>query len=47
MAHHLGERLPGRFAATAPWACLLDSNDSVAGPPVWVVHTHGAQDKEV
>ena len=47
MAHHLGARLPGRFAAIAPWAGLLAYNDFVAGPPVSVIHFHGAQDKKV
>ena len=47
MAHHLGARLPGRFAAIAPWAGLLAYNDFVAGPPVSVIHFHGAQDKQV
>jgi polyhydroxybutyrate depolymerase len=47
MAHHLGARLPGRFAAIAPWAGLLAANDFVAGPPVSVIHIHGAQDKKV
>ena len=47
MAHHLGARLPGRFAAIAPWAALLASNDFVAGPPVSVIHIHGAQDEKV
>jgi polyhydroxybutyrate depolymerase len=47
MAHHLGARLPGRFAAIAPWAGLLAFNDFVAGPPVSVIHFHGAQDKKV
>ena len=47
MAHHLGARLPGRFAAIAPWAGLLAFNDFVAGPPVSVIHFHGAQDKDV
>ena len=44
MAHHLGARLPERFAAIAPWAGLLAFNDFVAGPPVSVIHIHGAQD---
>ena len=47
MAHHLGARLPGRFAAIAPWAGLLAFNDFVAGPPVSVIHFHGAQDRKV
>jgi len=47
MAHHLGARLPGRFAAIAPWAGLLAFNDFEAGPPVSVIHFHGAQDKKV
>ncbi len=47
MAHHLGARLPGRFAAIAPWAGLLAFNDFAAGPPVSVIHFHGAQDKKV
>ena len=47
MAHHLGARLPGRFAAIAPWAALLAFNDFVEGPPVSVIHFHGAQDKKV
>jgi len=47
MAHHLGARLPGRFAAIAPWAGLLAFNDFVPGPPVSVIHFHGAQDKKV
>ncbi|MHC4297840.1 MAG: CE1 family esterase [Planctomycetota bacterium] len=47
MAHHLGARLPGRFAAVAPWAGLLAFNDFVAGPPVSVIHFHGAKDKKV
>ena len=47
MAHHLGARLPGRFAAIAPWAGLLAYNDFAAGPPVSVIHFHGAQDKKV
>ena len=47
MAHHLGARLPGRFAAIAPWAGLLAYNDFAVGPPVSVIHIHGAQDKKV
>ena len=47
MAHHLGARLPDRFAAIAPWAALLAFNDFVAGPPVSVIHFHGGQDKKV
>jgi polyhydroxybutyrate depolymerase len=47
MAHHLGARLPGRFAAIAPWAGLLAYNDFVAGPPVSVIHFHGAKDTKV
>jgi len=47
MAHHLGARLPDRFAAIAPWAGLLAYNDFAAGPPVSVIHFHGAQDKGV
>lgn len=47
MAHHLGARLPGRFAAIAPWAGLLAYNDFVTGPPVSVIHFHGAQDTKV
>lgn len=47
MAHHLGARLPGRFAAIAPWGSLLAFNDFVAGPPVSVIHFHGEQDKSV
>ncbi len=47
MAHHLGARLPGRFAAIAPWGSLLAFNDFVAGPPVSVIHFHGGQDKKV
>jgi len=47
MAHHLGARLPGRFAAIAPWAGLLAYNDFAAGPPVSVIHFHGAKDKQV
>ena len=47
MAHHLGARLPERFAAIAPWAALLAFNDFVAGPPVSVIHFHGGQDKQV
>jgi len=46
MAHHLGARLPGRFAAIAPWAGLLAFNDFAAGPPVSVIHFHGAQDEK-
>jgi len=47
MAHHLGARLPDRFAAIAPWGSLLAFNDFVAGPPVSVIHFHGAQDDKV
>lgn len=47
MAHHLGARLPDRIAAIAPWAGLLAYNDFVAGPPVSVIHFHGAQDEGV
>ena len=47
MAHHLGARLPGRFAAIAPWAGLLAHHDFAPGPPVSVIHIHGAQDKQV
>lgn len=47
MAHHLGARLPDRFAAIAPWAGLLAYNDFVAGPPISVIHFHGARDKKV
>ena len=47
MAYHLGARLPGRFAAIAPWAALLAYNDSLAGPPLSVIHFHGARDKDV
>jgi len=47
MAHHLGARLPDRFAAIAPWAALLAFNDFVVGPPVSVIHFHGGQDKKV
>jgi len=47
MAHHLGARLPDRFAAIAPWAGLLAYNDFVAGPPVSVIHFHGGQDTKV
>jgi polyhydroxybutyrate depolymerase len=47
MAHHLGARLPDRFAAIAPWAGLLAYHDFVAGPPVSVIHFHGAQDESV
>jgi polyhydroxybutyrate depolymerase len=47
MAHHLGARLPDRFAAIAPWAGLLAFDDFVPGPPVSVIHFHGAQDKKV
>jgi polyhydroxybutyrate depolymerase len=47
MAHHLGARLPDRFAAIAPWAGLLAYYDFVAGPPVAVIHIHGAQDEKV
>ena len=47
MAHHLGARLPGRFAAIAPWAGLLAYNDFAAGPPVSVIHIHGALDEGV
>jgi polyhydroxybutyrate depolymerase len=47
MAHHLAARLPGRFAAIAPWAGLLAFNDLKPGPPVSVIHFHGARDKDV
>ena len=47
MAHHLGARLPDRFAAIAPWAALLAYNDFAAGPPVSVIHFHGGQDEKV
>jgi len=47
MAHHLAARLPGRFAAIAPWAGLLAYNDLKPGPPVSVIHFHGARDKDV
>ena len=47
MAHHLGARLPDRFAAIAPWAALLAYNDFVPGPPVSVIHFHGTQDESV
>jgi polyhydroxybutyrate depolymerase len=47
MAHHLGARLPGRFAAIAPWGSLLAFNDFVAGTPVSVIHFHGGQDEKV
>ena len=33
--------------AIAPWAGLLAYNDFAAGPPVSVIHFHGAQDKKV
>ena len=47
MAFHLAARLPGRFAAIAPWAGLLAYNDLKPGPPVSVIHFHGARDKNV
>ncbi len=47
MAYHLVAHLPGRFAAIAPWAGLMAYHDSVAGPPVSVIHFHGARDKDV
>jgi polyhydroxybutyrate depolymerase len=46
MSHHLGARLPGRFAAIAPLAGLLAYNDFVVGPPVSVIHFHGAKDEK-
>jgi len=45
MAHHLGARLPHRFAAIACCAGLLTRNDFVPGPPVSVIHIHGRQDQ--
>ena len=47
MAFHLAAHLPGRFAAIAPWAGLLAYNDLKPGPPVSVIHFHGARDKDV
>jgi len=47
MTHHLGARLPGRIAAIAPWAGLLAYNDFTTGPPVSVIHFHGARDDKV
>lgn len=47
MAYHLAARLPGRFAAIAPWAGLLAYDDSIAGPPLSVIHFHGARDRDV
>ena len=47
MAFHLAARLPGRFAAIAPWAGLLAYDDLKPGLPVSVIHFHGARDKNV
>lgn len=47
MAHHLGARLPNRFAAIACSAGLLARNDFVAGPLVSVIHFHGKRDQSV
>ena len=47
MAYHLVAHLPGRFAAIAPWAGLMAYHDSMAGPPLSVIHFHGARDKDV
>ena len=47
MAHHLGARLPHKFAAIACSAGLLARNDFVVGPPVSVVHFHGKRDQIV
>ncbi len=47
MCHHLGARLPHRFAAIAPCAGLMALNDFVEGPPVSVIHFHGEDDAVV
>ncbi|MCP4611411.1 MAG: prolyl oligopeptidase family serine peptidase [Planctomycetes bacterium] len=47
MAHHLGARLPNRFAAVACSAGLLARNDFAAGPLVSVIHFHGKRDQSV
>jgi len=47
MTHHLGARLPNRFAAIAPCSGLLARNDFVGGPPVSVIHIHGTRDPTV
>jgi len=44
LAYRLACELPGRIAAIAPVAGVLDSGRCPAGPPVSVLHIHGTDD---